>query len=83
MSLSPALPRNPPSEAGDDPDDTPDATESAATRVSAAQLSLERYYQQSNPGTQKKDPARPPGDGVVAGASAKGKPRLLLMGQRR
>ena len=62
--------------------DARESTGSADTNTSAAQLSLQRYFQQTLPGAQGKDAAKP-GDPAVAGVSAKGKPRLLLMGQRR
>lgn len=49
--------------------------------VSRAQLSLQRIYEQNRTKVQKQDPtkAMEPAPGVAA----KGKPRLLLMGQRR
>lgn len=59
-----------------------ESTQSDDSNTSAAQLSLQRYYEQTLQGAQKKDAAKP-GESSTAGASAKGKPRLLLMGQRR
>lgn len=50
-------------------------------KMSPAKLKLQLLHQQTNQGAAKKDAAKP-GD-VVTGLPAKGKPRLMLMGQRR
>jgi hypothetical protein len=49
--------------------------------ISPAQLNLERVYEQNRVNVQKRDAAKLPEP--APGAAAKGKPRLLLMGQRR
>lgn len=49
--------------------------------ISPAQLNLERVYEQNRLNAQKKDVAKAPEP--APGPAAKGKPRLLLMGQRR
>lgn len=49
--------------------------------MSAAQLTLRQIHDQASGSIPKKDDTKP-GD-VVTGQPAKGKPRLLLMGQRR
>jgi hypothetical protein len=49
--------------------------------ISPAQLNLERLYEQNRLNVQKKDAAKAPEP--APGPAAKGKPRLLLMGQRR
>jgi Ras-related GTP-binding protein C/D len=49
--------------------------------ISPAQLNLERIYEQNRLNVQKKDAAKTPEP--APGQAAKGKPRLLLMGQRR
>jgi Ras-related GTP-binding protein C/D len=49
--------------------------------ISPAQLNLERVYEQNRLNVQKKDAAKAPAP--APGSAAKGKPRLLLMGQRR
>jgi Ras-related GTP-binding protein C/D len=49
--------------------------------ISPAQLSLERIYEQNRLNVQKRDGAKAPEP--APGPAAKGKPRLLLMGQRR
>lgn len=54
-----------------------------ASRPSKAKLSLQRCMEQTLPGAAQKKDGVKPGDPAAAGVSAKGKPRLLLMGQRR
>lgn len=49
--------------------------------ISPAQLNLERVYEQNRLIVQKKDASNPLEP--APGPAAKGKPRLLLMGQRR
>ncbi|KAF4631794.1 hypothetical protein G7Y89_g6332 [Cudoniella acicularis] len=49
--------------------------------ISPAQLNLERVYEQNRLSVQKKDGLKAPEP--APGPAAKGKPRLLLMGQRR
>ncbi|CAG8949524.1 hypothetical protein HYFRA_00007756 [Hymenoscyphus fraxineus] len=49
--------------------------------ISPAQLSLERVHEQNRLGTPKKDGTK--ASEQAPGKSGKGKPRLLLMGQRR
>jgi Ras-related GTP-binding protein C/D len=49
--------------------------------ISPAQLNLERVYEQNRVNVQKKDAAK--ALELAPGPAAKGKPRLLLMGQRR
>ena len=49
--------------------------------ISPAQLNLERVYEQNRLNVSKKDSTRVPEP--APGPAAKGKPRLLLMGQRR
>lgn len=53
-------------------------------KMSPAKLNLQRLYEQSRRGAPKKDaPEAAPADAATAGPAVKGKPRLLLMGQRR
>jgi Ras-related GTP-binding protein C/D len=63
-----------------------DADDTSASGTSPAQLNLQRLFEQSLSGApaSKKDAQKPdtPGPNSV-GAPPKGKPRLLLMGQRR
>ncbi|SPJ73637.1 probable Ras-like G protein RagC [Fusarium torulosum] len=63
-----------------------DADDTSASGTSPAQLNLQRLFEQSFSGApvSKKDAQKPdnPGPNSV-GAPPKGKPRLLLMGQRR
>jgi Ras-related GTP-binding protein C/D len=57
------------------------ARQGPVRHISPAQLNLERVYEQNRLNIQKKDAAK-----VIEpapGPAAKGKPRLLLMGQRR
>ena len=49
--------------------------------ISPAQLTLQRLHEQNRAAMQKQDPVNAPEP--APGAAAKGKPRLLLMGQRR
>jgi Ras-related GTP-binding protein C/D len=49
--------------------------------ISPAQLNLERVYEQNRLNIPKKDGAK--AVEPAPGTAAKGKPRLLLMGQRR
>jgi Ras-related GTP-binding protein C/D len=49
--------------------------------ISPAQLNLERVHEQNRLNAQKRDAAK--AQEPAPGAAAKGKPRLLLMGQRR
>lgn len=49
--------------------------------ISPAQLNLERIHEQNRANVQKFDPAK--ALAPAPGAAARGKPRLLLMGQRR
>jgi Ras-related GTP-binding protein C/D len=49
--------------------------------ISPAQLNLERVHEQNRLNAQKRDAGKAPEP--APGAAAKGKPRLLLMGQRR
>jgi hypothetical protein len=49
--------------------------------ISPVQLTLERIHEQNRANVQRIDPARAPAP--APGAAARGKPRLLLMGQRR
>ncbi len=57
------------------------ARQGPVRHISPAQLNLERVYEQNRLNAQKKDAATAP---IPApGPAAKGKPRLLLMGQRR
>lgn len=51
------------------------------THISLASLKLERVYEQNRQRQQKKEGAKAPE--LSATEQAKGKPRLLLMGQRR
>lgn len=73
MSLSPPIQNLTLSDEADD------------TGSSPAQLNLQRLYEQSRRGApaSSKDAQKPSTPGPNAGAAAKGKPRLLLMGQRR
>lgn len=57
------------------------ARQGPVRHISPAQLNLERLYEQNRSIAQKKDAATAPGP--APGPAAKGKPRLLLMGQRR
>lgn len=78
MSLSPPIYNL--ARSFDEVDDT------SASGTSPAQLNLQRLFEQSISGApaSKKDAKKPavPGPNSV-GAAPKGKPRLLLMGQRR
>ena len=49
--------------------------------ISPAQLNLERVHEQNRLNVQNKDASKAPEP--APGTAAKGKPRLLLMGQRR
>jgi Ras-related GTP-binding protein C/D len=49
--------------------------------ISPAQLNLERVYEQNRLNSQRRNAAKVPEP--APGPAAKGKPRLLLMGQRR
>lgn len=49
--------------------------------ISPAQLNLERIHEQNRANVQRVDPAK--ALAPAPGAAARGKPRLLLMGQRR
>jgi len=51
--------------------------------ISPAQLNLERVYEQNRLEVQKKDATKGPEPAPGPAALAQGKPRLLLMGQRR
>ncbi|CAL3964533.1 unnamed protein product [Diplocarpon coronariae] len=57
------------------------ARQGPVRHISPAQLNLERLYEQNRSIAQKNNPASAPGP--APGPAAKGKPRLLLMGQRR
>lgn len=49
--------------------------------ISPAQLKLERVYKQNRLNVAKRDASKAPE--LAPGPAQKGKPRLLLMGQRR
>jgi len=51
--------------------------------ISPAQLNLERVYEQNRLEVQKKAVTKTPEPAPGPAAVAQGKPRLLLMGQRR
>ena len=51
-------------------------------RLSPAKLNLQRLYEQNLRGAPKKDASKPV-DPAAPAVPVKGKPRLLLMGQRR
>jgi Ras-related GTP-binding protein C/D len=57
------------------------ARQGPVRHISPAQLNLERIYEQNRQVSQKKDASNAPEP--APGPAAKGKPRLLLMGQRR
>jgi len=57
------------------------ARQGPVRHISPAQLKLERVHEQNRLNVQKIDNAKSPEP--APGAAAKGKPRLLLMGQRR
>ena len=57
------------------------ARQGPVRHISRASLSLERLYEQNRANIQKKDATKTPEP--APGPAAKGKPRLLLMGQRR
>ena len=57
------------------------ARQGPVRHISPASLSLERVHEQNRTVASKKDAATAPGP--APGPAAKGKPRLLLMGQRR
>ncbi|PBP25236.1 hypothetical protein BUE80_DR003718 [Diplocarpon rosae] len=57
------------------------ARQGPVRHISPAQLNLERLYEQNRSIAQKNNAASAPGP--APGPAAKGKPRLLLMGQRR
>ena len=51
--------------------------------MSPATLNLERVFEQNRQRLQRKDGAKAPEPEPAAGLLAKGKPKLMLMGQRR
>jgi hypothetical protein len=57
------------------------ARQGPVRHISPVQLTLERIHEQNRANVQKVDPAKAPAP--APGAAARGKPRLLLMGQRR
>lgn len=57
------------------------ARQGPVRHISPSSLSLQRVHEQNRVNMQKKDPAKAPEP--APGVAAKGKPRLLLMGQRR
>jgi Ras-related GTP-binding protein C/D len=57
------------------------ARQGPVRHISVAQLNLERVYEQNRLNVQKRDGVNAPEP--APGTAAKGKPRLLLMGQRR
>ena len=57
------------------------ARQGPVRHISIAQLNLERVHEQNRLNVQKRDGVKAPEP--APGAAAKGKPRLLLMGQRR
>jgi len=57
------------------------ARQGPVRHISPAQLNLERVYEQNRLNAQKRDAATV--QELAPGTAAKGKPRLLLMGQRR
>jgi Ras-related GTP-binding protein C/D len=57
------------------------ARQGPVRHISLAQLNLNRVYEQNRINVQKRDGVKAPEPGP--GSAAKGKPRLLLMGQRR
>jgi Ras-related GTP-binding protein C/D len=57
------------------------ARQGPVRHISPAQLNLERVHQQNRLNVQKRDGVKAPE--LAPGPAAKGKPRLLLMGQRR
>jgi hypothetical protein len=59
------------------------ARQGPVRHVSRAQLNLERLHEQNRAIIQKRDPSKAPEPAPGAAAAAQGKPRLLLMGQRR
>ncbi|KAG6017121.1 hypothetical protein E4U43_002240 [Claviceps pusilla] len=61
--------------------DTNFTARSSSGIMSPAKLTLQRIQMQATAGAQSKDAAQP--SNPVSGLPAKGKPRLLLMGQRR
>lgn len=78
MTLNPPLREALAAEMGDDTNLT---ARSSSGLMSPAELTLQRIHMQSSAGAQNKDAAKPTEPGL--GLPAKGKPRLLLMGQRR
>ncbi|CRK47772.1 hypothetical protein BN1723_007752 [Verticillium longisporum] len=66
---------------GDDPS-VQELVAGNSNHESPATLTLQRVFEQSRRGVPKKDDADKPVE-VPPGPPAKGKPRLLLMGQRR
>lgn len=63
------------------PPDTP--RRSNVKYISAAALNLERVYEQNRARLQQRDGALSPTVEQATANAGKGKPRLLLMGQRR
>ena len=57
------------------------ARQGPVRHISPAQLKLRRVHEQNQIATQKNDNVK--SSELAPGAAAKGKPRLLLMGQRR
>lgn len=83
MAHSPHFSHSPPSQAADGGRlSIHNLASLASGRLSPATLTLQRVFEQSLRGIPKNDDTKP-GDGPLAGPPAKGKPRLLLMGQRR
>lgn len=89
MSLSPGIRAVPSPELGPETETESESLSGHVTagHLSAAELKLLRLHQQSLRGAPAKDASKPPAPAaaadVVAGLPVKGKPRLLLMGQRR
>lgn len=78
MTLNPPLRDTLLAEMGNDANLT---ARSSSGFMSPAELTLQRIHMQSSTGAQNKDAAKPADPAL--GLPPKGKPRLLLMGQRR
>lgn len=80
QSLGDSLLRKPARRSSSSAPPLPPIRASSTRNRSTAQLTLQRIYEQASGSISKKDDSR--GD-IISGIPAKGKPRLLLMGQRR
>jgi Ras-related GTP-binding protein C/D len=84
MAHSPHFSHSPPSQAADGGRlSIHNLVNLTSGRLSPATLTLQRVFEQSLRGIPKGGDDSKPADGPLVGPPGKGKPRLLLMGQRR